>query len=111
MMPLQVGECRNQVTFQEFVSTSQDSQGQNVGTWTNRFTLWCKVEEGGGRELNSARQTFAEAKYVIRTFRPPVTIERAWRAIKDGGFLNILDAGDPFGTRREVLIIAREFVE
>lgn len=108
---LNPGDLRTQVTFQEFVSTSQDSQGQPVGAWVTRCTLWCEVRALVGREIEAARQLHAEAKLKIRTHYPTVTIKRSWRALTGTRILDITDAEDPTGRRRELVIFAREFVE
>jgi hypothetical protein len=38
-----------------------------------------------------------------------VTIQRAWRALMNGRILDILDAEDPSGCRREIVMYAKEF--
>ena len=111
MMPaLNPGDLRQQVTFQELVVASQDTYGQDVGTWTTRCTLWCEVRALVGREIEAARQRHAEAKFKLRTHYPPVTIGRAWRAVMGTRVLDILDAEDPSGCRREIVMYARELV-
>jgi SPP1 family predicted phage head-tail adaptor len=112
MMPaLNPGDLRTQVTFQELVVASQDAYGQNVGTWTTRCTLWCEVRALVGREIEAARSRHAEAKFKLRTHYPPVTIEREWRAVMGTRILDIIDAEDPTGERREIVITAKEWVE
>jgi head-tail adaptor len=63
-----------------------------------------------GREIEAARQRHAEANFKLRTHYPPVVIQRAWRALMGARVLDITDAEDPDGCRREYVMYAREFV-
>lgn len=108
---LNVGDLRQQVTFQKKTVTSQDSYGQDVFTWTTQFTAWCEVRALVGREIEASRSLHAEAKFKLRTHYPPVTVERAWRGVMGTRVLDILDAEDPTGQRRELVMHAREFTE
>jgi SPP1 family predicted phage head-tail adaptor len=105
-------EFRTQVQFQAKAVTSQDSYGQDVFTWVTQFTAWCEVRALVGREIEAARQLNAEAKFKIRTHFPTtVTVKREWRAVMGTRILNIIDAEDPTGERRELVITASEWVE
>jgi SPP1 family predicted phage head-tail adaptor len=108
---LNPGDLRTQVQFQAPTVASQDSAGQNVTTWVTQFTAWCQVTALVGREIEVARQLNAEAKFKLRLHFPPVTVEREWRAVMGTRALNIIDAEDPTGERRELVVTAKEWVE
>lgn len=109
---LNPGDLRTQVQFQSKTVSSQDSAGQDVFTWTTQFTAWCEVRALVGREIEAARQLNAEAKFKIRTHFPTtVTIQRAWRAVMGTRILDIIDAEDPTGERREIVVTAKEWTE
>lgn len=110
---LNPGDLRTQVQFQSKVVSGQNSSGEDVVTYATEFTQWCEVLALQGRELEAAQQVNANARWRIRTqFTPNVTqIKREWRALMGTRILDILDAEDPFGTRREFVVIAKEWVE
>ncbi len=105
------GDFRTQVTFQARTVTSQDSYGQDVFTWATQFTGWFSVTATEGREIEAAKQLNAEAKYRMVGHYPPVTIKREWRAVLEDRMLNVIDAGDAWGTRRWIVVQAKEWAE
>lgn len=108
---LNPGNCRTSVTIQQKTVTSQDSYGQDVYTWTTVATLWCEMLPLSGRELDAAQQLHAEARWKLRTHYPSVAIQRAMRAVVGAQILDILDAEDPGGKRREFVMICKEWKE
>ena len=109
--PLNPGDLRTQVQFQSKTVSGQNSSGEDIFTWIVQFTLWCEVLALQGRELEAAQQINANARWRIRSHFPPTPIGREWRAVMGTRVLDILDAEDPFGTRREFVVIAKEWVE
>jgi len=106
---LNPGRLRHRLTLQRCIKT-QDGYGQDVLAWTDTTTFWAQVRAMQGRELETARQTWAEARFKIRMWHPNQEIRREDRLVWDERTLDILDAEDPDGTGREMLIIARELV-
>lgn len=105
------GDLRTSVRIEQKTVTGQDSYGQDVFTWTTVATMWCDVRPLSGRELEAAQQLHAEARWKIRTHYPSVTIKRAMRAVIGTRTLDILDAEDPVGKRREFVMLAKEWVQ
>ena len=105
--PLDPGSLRNQITVQRCTKT-QNSYGEDVPTWSTLLTMNAEVRAMTGREMEVARQTAAEARFKIRSWNPPVTIRREDRIIWGDRTLDILDAEDPTGVGREIVILAKE---
>lgn len=108
--PLDPGSLREQIVFQRAVKT-QDDIGQDVITWTDLLTMKMEVRAMQGRELESARQVWPEAQFKLRGWYPPTTIRREDRGLWGERVLDILDAEDPGGRRREIMMVARELTK
>jgi SPP1 family predicted phage head-tail adaptor len=104
---LDPGSLRHRVTVQRCTKT-QDSYGQDVLTWADLLTMWAQVRAMTGNEVEAAKQTAAEARFKIRSWWPPVTIQREDRIVWGTRTLDILDAEDPTGVGREIVILAKE---
>ena len=104
------GDLRTSVVIQQKTVSGQNSSGEDVFTWTTVATMWCQVLPLSGRELESAQQIHAEARFRIRTHYPSVTITRAMRAVIGARVLDILDAEDPGNKQREFIMLAKEWV-
>lgn len=108
--PLDPGSLREKIVFRRAVKT-QDDIGQDITTWTDLITMWMEVRAMQGRELEIARQTWPEAQFKLRGWYPSVVIHREDRALWGERVLDILDAEDPGGRRREIAMVAREFTK
>lgn len=104
---LDPGALRHRLVVQRATKT-QDSYGQDVVEWTDLMTIYAQVRAMTGNEMEAARQTAAEARFKIRSWYPPVTIRREDRIIWDQRTLDVLDAEDPTGVGREIVILAKE---
>lgn len=107
--PLEPGNLRHAITVQRCTKT-QDEMGQDVSTWATLVSLSAQVRAMQGRELEAYQQTWAEARFKIRSWKPSVDIRREDRITWGARTLDILDAEDPDGTGREIVILAREAV-
>lgn len=56
---MRAGKLRHSITIQQ-QSTTQDSYGQQVETWTNVATVWASVEPLRGKEYFESKQEKAE---------------------------------------------------
>lgn len=104
---LNPGLLREQVTFQRKTVTGQNSYGEDTYTWTDVLTCKMQVVAMQGRELESAQQRWAEARFRLRghyTDRVTTTMRAVW----NGRYLDVLDAEDPYGTRRVLQVAAKE---
>ena len=108
-LPLNPGNLRDWVVFQRPVKT-QNSMGEDVTTsYVPVVSCWCHVRALSGREMEAVQQIWAEARFRVRTWYVS-GLQR-----QDVGFwgdrrLDVLDAEDPDGRGREIVIFARELV-
>ncbi len=110
---MNTGDLRYSVQIEQKTITGQDSYGQDIYTWTVVATLWCEVRAMTGRELEAAQQLHAEARWKMQTHYPSVTIKREMRAVfgSPPRVLDILDAEDPTGKRREMVLLLKGWTE
>lgn len=105
------GLARHQVTWQEKSVTGQDSYGRDECTWADVVSVKARITAMQGRELEAARQTWAEARYKIE-HQYYAGITRAMRGKWWDGtayrYLNILDVQDAPGMARVTTIICSE---
>lgn len=76
--------------------TGTNASGEEIlGTPIATGTFWCNVEALQGRELETAMQKWAEAKYRITMRRQPgITFTRKMTATWNGRAMDILDVVD-----------------
>lgn len=103
------GLMRDKLVVQRATAT-QNSHGEDVQTWAAVFTIWGNVRAMQGRELEAAGQRWAEARFKVETWYPPTPIRRSDRILWGTRTLDVLDAEDPAGVRRSIVIYAREVV-
>ena len=90
---MQAGLLREVVTLQSQSST-QDSFGQRVTTWTDVATVRAQVQALSGRELVNAQSIHAEVStQVMIRYRTAVTA--AMRVLYRGRVLNVHAVLDP----------------
>jgi len=114
LLPLNPGALRHQIEIQQKVVTSQNSRGEDVYTWALVYFCYASITALQGRELETAQQRWADARYRIEA-QYLAGVERAMRIRWwDGSayhLFNILDAVDPQGMRDRLVMICREWVE
>jgi SPP1 family predicted phage head-tail adaptor len=97
---MRAGTLRRQVTIQARSSTP-DTFGQSVRTWTNLVTTSADIEPLSGRELEVARAVQAEVTHQV-TIRYRTGLTDAMRVVYQGRYFNINSILD-VGTRHETL--------
>lgn len=107
------GQYDQRITVKEKDVTGQDAFGADEYTWTTVATFWAHIRAMQGRELETAQQTWADARFkVIMPWQQTVTsIKREHRITWGTRTLEILDAEDPTSLRREFIMYCREIVE
>jgi head-tail adaptor len=109
---LNPGLLRHQIRWERKVVAGQDGFGQDDFTWTLVVLVKAQLVALQGRELETAQQRWAEARYRIRQHYVP-GMDRAERGVVkiDGEerYLDIVDVQDLTGTGREQVIIAKEW--
>lgn len=104
MRPLRAGDLRHRIEIRRPVQTD-DGKGGYVTEWQDIGKPWAEVIGLQGREsvMNHALQGVAVYRIRIRHRRGIDTGDQVrFGAIE----LNIRSCADPFGTRRELVIIA-----
>jgi head-tail adaptor len=110
---VRAGTLRHRITVTRPLDadeTSQNTFGEDQGTPETIGSFWCHVEVLDGRELESAQQRWAEARYRLRLRRQNgIAFTTKMYATWGSKTLNILDVQDPGDAMRpEVVMIARE---
>jgi head-tail adaptor len=108
----QTGQLDQRIVILRKNVTGQDSTGADtLGTPTTVATLWARVEDLDGRELQVAMQRWATARYKITIRRQPtLTLTTSDYITWAGNTLDILEIGGP-GTRADFWkIIAKAYV-
>jgi SPP1 family predicted phage head-tail adaptor len=109
-LPLNPGFLRERVTIQRKTVSGQNSRNEDTITYPAYLSCWMWIGALIGREFETAQQKWAEARFKCRMPYPPsgFTIQRADRIAWGSRTLDILDAEDPDGMRREIVIYAQE---
>lgn len=89
------GKLRHRITFQER-TTTQDSYGQPLLTWTDVATVWGAVEPLNGRELMAAEAVQSEITHqVVIRYRPGITAKmRVLYGTRVFDIQNVLDENE-----------------
>lgn len=109
---LNPGLLRHRIIWQKKEVTGQNSYGEDVYEWQDVITCSAQVRAMAGRELESALQRWAEAKYAIRQHRYrglDVTYRIYWYNDGVEKFLDPLEVSDQAGTSRVQDIVAKEW--
>ena len=98
----QTGQLDQRIVILRKSVTGVDSTGADtLGTPTTVATLWARVEDLDGRELQVAMQRWATARYKITIRRQPtLTLTTSDYITWAGNTLDILEIGGP-GTRAD----------
>ena len=97
------GQYVHRITVESYTVT-QDSYGQDVRSYSDVGTFWCRVEQLRGAELYEARQRWAEADYKITMQRQSgITFTTLMRGTWNGKTLDIKSVDDPGDSPRPVV--------
>jgi SPP1 family predicted phage head-tail adaptor len=106
---------RQRITIVHAPDDVEGSMGYATGDWDSASTsgpFWAEVRAMQGRELEASQQTWAEARFKVRMrYQPGVTINRKDRITWGSRTLDILDAEDPDGRKREFVMVCKEYVD
>jgi SPP1 family predicted phage head-tail adaptor len=97
---MRAGTLRRQITIQSRSSTP-DTFGQSVRTWSNLVTTWADIEPLSGRELEVARAVQPEVTHQV-TIRYRTGLTDVMRIVYQGRYFNINSILD-VGMRHEIL--------
>lgn len=108
---MQAARLRQRITF-ESQSSSKDSFGQPVQSWSTVLTCWAAVEPLSGRELMAARQVASEITHrVIVRYQAALAVPRtvmAYRVNFGGRYFDIREALNVEERDREVHLLCVE---
>lgn len=110
---MRAGPRNQRVTIYRPTVTGQNSSGEDIVENLDIGGAWVHIERLTGRELERAQQLQAEAQFRITADSPLGSFEIQRKDLIGWGSrtLNILDAEDPNQRRRELAILAKEYVE
>ncbi len=104
MKPLRAADLRNQVTIQRPVQ-ADDGRGGYTTAMTVLAKPWAEVVGQDGRESVMEHVLLGISVYRIRIWYRD-GIDTGDQVLIGGKVLNIRSCADPYGTRRELLIMA-----
>lgn len=110
---MRAGSLRHALTVQQPTET-RDATGDVIETWADYCARRAAYEVMGGKEAMAAGlQEQAELRYRVTLRRDPVTaaIVPKMRALLDGRVLDIEQAFDPNGMKRDIHLICRAVIE
>lgn len=106
------GRWRERVAFQQKTVSGQDSFGQDTYTWTDVQECRMGITLLQGRELSNLQQRWSDVQWrgECHWFTGITTDMRvAWNVdINTTRYLDVLQAEDPYGTRRVMQVYLRE---
>jgi head-tail adaptor len=103
---MQAGRLRHTITITETAVASQNSYGEDVLTTSTVGEFPCNVGYLDGKELGTAMQRWARARYKITMrHQPGVSINPKMSITWEGRTLDILDVQDPSDSMRPQIII------
>jgi len=111
---LNPGLLRHQTTWQRKAVTGQDSYGEDVFAWIEVVTLRAQVRQMQGREIDSARQSWPDARYsIMQPYRAGLdtAMRISWYIDGEVRALDVLDIADTPGVGRYQTVIAKDHRE
>lgn len=110
-MALSAGTLRKRITLQQ-QSTSVDTYGQQIATWTDVATVWASVEPSVGRELMAAQAVSLDQPTTITirwqpAFASPKAVA-AMRVVYNGRIFNIHSVENEDERNRMLTLLASE---
>lgn len=105
---MNTGKKRHPVMLQR-ATTSRDTFGQTIETWSDVGKVWAAIEPATGREVLTSREVIADVTHKLTTrYRPDVTPQMR---VKFGErVFDIQAAFDPDDRGKELLLLCREMV-
>jgi head-tail adaptor len=109
------GTRRNLVSIYRPTVIGQNASGEDVVSNVLLGEAWVRIDALAGREAESARQLFAEARFRVTLDHPlsSMTIQRKdiilWGS--PGRMLDILDVEDQTQRRRAVVLLAKDYTD
>lgn len=103
---MKIGKLRHRITLQEYTS-SRDSFGAEVETWSDTATVWASIEPLSGREYFAAQQVNAEISTKI-TLRYRSSVKPTMRVLYEGRVYEILSVINAGERNRELILICKE---
>jgi SPP1 family predicted phage head-tail adaptor len=108
---------RHRIYIQSKTEGAQNEYGEPAVTWANFQECQARIEAMSGRELETAQQTWAEARFKVTTHYLS-GVEREMRVVWGGldgnndplstaRLLDILDAEDPTGAGTTLVMICK----
>ena len=108
---LNPGLLRHRITWQRKTEGAQNTYGEPSETWDDVLACACQIKAMSGRELDAARQRWAEATYVIRQhyYAGLLPTDRiAWYVDGATKYLDVLSIEDRDGIGRTQTVVAKE---
>ena len=110
-MTLSAGTLRKRITLQQ-QSTSVDTYGQQITTWTDVATVWASIEPSVGRELMAAQAVRLDQPTTITmrwqsAFASPKAVA-AMRVVYNGRIFNIYSVENEDERNRMLTLLASE---
>lgn len=92
---MDIGRFNKRITLQ-MRSSTLDSYGQEINSWSDVATVWANIKHVSGREKLKAGQVDSVLTHTVAVrynpnFTPPRTVD-AWRISYDGRYFNITSA-------------------
>lgn len=106
---MRAGPLRHRLTV-ERRSTTKDSVGGMVDTWTTLLTCRCEFQPVSGREFigGGAMQSEAQARFIIRYDSSTAAITSADRILYNGGYYNIIHTANSGGRNQMLELVCSE---
>lgn len=76
-------------------STSQDSYGQPLTTWTDTLSTWASIHAATGKEIYASSGFVSQLSHVITIRYPSISINNAMRVSYEGRVFDIEAVSDP----------------
>ena len=110
-MAINAGTLRKRITLQQ-QSTSVDTYGQQITTWTDVATVWASIEPSVGRELMAAQAVRLDQPTTITmrwqpAFASPKALA-AMRAVYNSRIFNIYSVENEEERNRMLTLLASE---
>lgn len=108
---MQSGKLNRRIEIQS-QSTSQDSFGQPLTTWTTVLCTWAGIRAATSKEVYAASGFTSQVSHVITLrYHPGLTILSSDRVVYEGRIFPIQAVSDPDEGKRELNLLCMEINE
>ena len=108
---MRAGSLRSRIEIRRITVTGQNSSGEDITSEASLGTYYAEVRALAGRQLEAARQLYAEARFQIRMRRDTAqNFQRKDKIYWGSRVLDLLDVEDPNQYQREIVMLAKEYV-